>query len=282
MDAEVAAFLQYLREEKGYSANTIAAYQTDLAQLTQFIAAEKRKGMGQSYSDLLKSYLLKLKEKRYSLATMARKIASAKSFFRFLVQSGKLAQNPAQNLPAPQVKRHSFLALTAAEYHSLLAEAKRLSTPESKRDVMMLELLYATGLRISELVSLNVGDVDLEQSCLRLSSGRQVPLEPHVRELLAHFLKKDRLELLYDEAEQAVFLNRRGRRLTRQGLWQIIKNYAAKIGLEAKVTPRALRHSFAKRKLQGGIDLSQLQQLLGHAYISSTKVYKESLSRQEG
>jgi len=276
MNLDIDAFLQYLTKEKGYSQNTVAAYRNDLTQMVAFIAEEQAKGIIQSYNELLKSYLLKLREKRYSVATTARKVASAKSFFKFMVDSGKMKENPTQNLPSPQVSRHALRFLSPSEYQKLLAETAKLSTPEAKRDAVMLELLYATGLRISELVSLNVKNIDLEQNCVHIDSRRRVPFDHRLRLILGKFVRSDRLDLLYDEKEEALFLNRRGKRLTRQGFWQIIKGYASKAGLGDKVTPQTLRHSFARRKLQSGTELRQLQQLLGHAYISSTRVYKQS------
>jgi len=276
MKLDVDAFLQYLTREKGYSQNTVAAYRNDLTQMAAFITAERAKGIITSYDGLLKSYLLKLREKRYSVATTARKVASAKSFFKFMVDSGRMKENPTQNLPSPQVSRHALRFLSPSEYQKLLAEPAKLSTPEAKRDVVMLELLYATGLRISELVALNVKDIDLKQNCVHINSKRLVPFDHRLSLTLENFLRNDRLDLLYDEREEALFLNRRGQRLTRQGFWQIIKSYASKAGLGDKVTPQTLRHSFARRKLQSGTELRQLQQLLGHAYISSTRVYKQS------
>lgn len=276
---DIDTFLQYLAREKGYSQNTVAAYRNDLTQMAAFIAAEQAKDSIRSYDELLKSYLLNLREKRYSAATTARKVASARSFFKFMVDSGRMRRNPTENLPAPHVSRHSLRFLSSSEYDRLLAGAAGLSTPEARRDVVMLELLYATGLRISELVSLNVADIDVEQRRVHINSGRQVPFDRGLSMLLGNFLRNDRLDLLYDEAEQALFLNRRGKRLTRQGFWQIIKDYASRAGLGGRVTPRTLRHTFARHKLQDGADLRQLQQLLGHAYISSTRVYRQSPSR---
>jgi integrase/recombinase XerD len=280
MKLDIDAFLQYLTRDKGYSQNTLAAYRNDLTQMAAFITAEQAKGIITSYTDLLKSYLLKLREKRYSVATTARKVASAKSFFKFMVDSGRMRENPTQNLPSPQVTKHALNFLSPSEYQQLLAEAAKLPTPEAKRDAVMLELLYATGVRISELVALNVKNIDLEQNCVHINSKRQVPFEHRTSQILGNFLRSDRLDLLYDEKEEALFLNRRGKRLTRQGFWQIIKGYASKAGLGGKVTPQTLRHSFARRKLQNGIELRQLQQLLGHAYISSTRVYKQSAPRR--
>ena len=280
MKLDIEAFLQYLTKDKGYSQNTLAAYRNDLTQMVAFISTEQAKGIITSYGELLKSYLLKLREKRYSVATTARKVASTKSFFRFMVDSGRMRENPAQHLPSPQVSRRALKFLSPSEYQKLLAEAAKLSTPEAKRDAVMLELLYATGLRITELVSLNTENIDLERNCVRIDAKRQVPFEHRLGLILGSFLRSDRLDLLYDESEQALFLNRRGKRLTRQGFWQIIKGYASRAELSGKVTPQTLRHSFARRKLQNGVELNQLQRLLGHAYISSTRIYKQPAPRR--
>ena len=280
MKRDIEAFLQYLTKDKGYSQNTLAAYRNDLAQMAAFIDAERAKGIITSYDGLLKSYLLKLREKRYSVATTARKVASAKSFFKFMVDSGRMKENPAQSLPSPQVSKRALKFLSPSEYQKLLGEAAKLSTPEARRDAVMLELLYATGLRIGELVALNTGNIDLERNYVSIDSKRQVPFDDRLRPVLGNFLRNDRLDLLYDESEQALFLNRRGKRLTRQGFWQIIKGYASRAGLSGKVTPQTLRHSFARRKVQNGVELNQVQRLLGHAFISSTRIYRQPAPRR--
>ena len=281
MKEDIKAFLECLATKKNCSQSTLAAYRNDLNQLMAYIEAERAKEIIKPSGELLKSYLLNLRERRYSTATVARKVASARSFFKFMVDSGKLRENPTKNLISPRVSKHPPKFLSPPEYHCLLAEPKKLSTPEARRDVVMLELLYATGLRASELVSLNVKDIDLERSCVHCAHGsskRQIPLDHHINQILRNFLEDARLDLLYDEQEQALFLNRRGGRLTRQGFWQIVKNHASKAGLSAKITPHTLRHSFAARKLQSGADLQSIQRALGHAYISSTRIYKQSSS----
>ncbi len=279
MRQDIDAFLEYLTKKKGCSQNTLAAYHNDLNQLASYVAAERAGGIIKSTDDLLKGYLINLRGKGYSAATTARKVASVKSFLKFMIESGKLKENPLRNLVSPQVNRRPPRFLSPTEYSRLLAEPAKSQSPEAKRNVVMLEFLYATGLRASELVSLNVKDIDLEQSCLHFAhsnSRRQVHFDDRIARLLKNFLKNDRLDLLYDEQEKALFLNRRGGRLTRQGFWQIVKNYAGKAGLGNKVTPQTLRHSFAARKIQSGADLQSIQKALGHAYISSTRVYKQA------
>lgn len=281
MKQDIAAFLEHLASTRGSSQNTISAYHNDLNQLAEFVEAERAKGILSSQEDLLMAYLVHLKGKGYSPATSARKVASARSFFKYMVEMGKLRENPVRNLATPTVNKKAPRVLTHAEFSRLLDVPKALSTPEAGRDVVMIELLYATGLRATEVVSLQMSDVDLSTStlyCRSANSRRQIPLSAPVVELLRDYITNGRLDLLYNEKETALFLNRRGNQLTRQGFWQIVKNYAARAGLGERVTPHTLRHSFAVRKVQSGADLRTLQQALGHAYISSTRVYRQPLS----
>lgn len=278
MRKDVGTFLEYLADSKGCSQNTLAAYSNDLNQLMTFIETNKGDGAIDSNDELMKGYLFNLRDRKYSSATVARKIASAKSFFKFMVDVGKSKNNPTRGLLSPRVKRRSPSVLSPSEFRRLLAESAKLSTPEAKRDKVMLELLYATGLRVSELISLDTKDINSEQRYLYCSHGnskRRIPFDSYIAKLLRDFINGARFELLYDEGEKALFLNRLGKRLTRQGFWEIVKNYASKAGLGGKVTPRILRHSFAACKLQTGAELRDVQQLLGHVYISSTKVYEQ-------
>ena len=281
MKQEIAAFLDYLTRTRGSSQNTVAAYHNDLTQLADFVASEQAKGISASREQLLMAYLAHLKGKGYSPATSARKVASARSFFKYLVETGQLAENPIRNVVSPQVSKKAPRVLTQAEYLQLLAVPQSLSSPEARRDTVMLELLYATGLRATEVVSLQLRDVDLEHSTLSCHQGkthRQLHLSQEMCQMLRDYVSNGRLDLLYNEKETALFLNRRGHQLTRQGFWQIVKNYAVRAGLGDRVTPHTLRHSFAVRKMQSGADLRSVQQALGHAYISSTRVYKQPLS----
>lgn len=281
MKQDIAAFLDYLIASRGSSPNTVAAYNNDLTQLADFIESEQAKGINAPREQMLFSYLAHLKSKGYSAATSARKVASARSFFKYLVEIGRLKENPIRNVVSPTVNKKAPRVLTPEEYAQLLAVPKSLATPEARRDVVMLEVLYATGLRATEVVSLKLDDVDLAHSVLYCRHGkahRKVPLSPETCELLRGFVNDDRLDLLYFEDEQALFLNRRGHQLTRQGFWQIVKNYALKAGLGDRVTPHTLRHTFAVRRMQSGADLRAVQEALGHAYISSTRVYKQPLS----
>ncbi|MFW6150001.1 MAG: tyrosine-type recombinase/integrase [Chloroflexota bacterium] len=278
MERDIEAFLKYLSSTKGCSSNTVAAYRNDLSQLETYLeSGRSSSSTGHSLDELLKGYLIDLRGKGYSMATAARKVASAKSFFRYLVETGKIKENPLRNLVSPQVAKRPPRYLTVADYRRLVAEPARLNTPEARRDVVMLELLYATGLRASELISLDVDDLDASNNCIHCGRGtsrRRVALNGYARDLVADFVTNGRLDLLCNEKEKALFLNRRGGRLTRQGFWQIIKNYASRAGLGDKVTPQTLRHTYAARRMQGGADIRSLQQDLGHAFLSSTRIYR--------
>jgi len=275
-------FLNYLVVEKGFSENTKLAYQNDLHQLASFVEEEAaRRGTIPPWAAFdrqsMLRYLLELKERRYAATTVARKVAAIKSFFAFLVAEGILRDNPTRDVPSPKVGKSLPRPISIAQARLLLEQPSKLSTPEAKRDRAMLELLYATGMRASELVALDLADIDIEGGYVRcFGKGHKERLIPIYRQaalVLKEYLTEARPHLVRNSEEKALFLNRRGERLTRQGLWQILKGYAKEAGLEAQVTPHTLRHSFATHMLSGGADLRSVQELLGHANISTTQVY---------
>jgi len=284
MEEYIKSFLDYLVKEKRYSPNTLAAYHSDLTQLATYLKSQDSEGDiglhgARLSAEVLAGYLRSLRERKYTPSTVARKVAAAKAFLRFMVETGKLRSDLAPNLASPQVSRSLPAPLSVSEVRRLLAEPAKLSTLEAKRDKAMLELLYATGLRASELMALDVKDIDLRSGRVRCagrnSRTRVVPIDQHIVQAVSEYIDIVRPELLSNEQEPALFLNRRGERLTRQGFWQIVQGYADKAGLSAKVTPRSLRHSFATHKLKGGADLESVQELLGHAHISTTRAYKQ-------
>jgi integrase/recombinase XerD len=275
-------FLNYLALEKGFSENTIAAYRNDLQQLAGFAEKEVAKGgtipsWAAFDRQLMLLYLTELKEKRYAATTVARKVAAVKSFFGFLVAEGMIKENPTRDVPSPRVGKALPKPISIAQARLLIEQPSKQSTPDAKRDRAMLELLYATGMRVSELVSLNLVDIDVDGGYVRcFGKGHKERLIPIYRQailVLKEYLSEGRPHLVHNSEEKALFLNRRGERLTRQGLWQILKGYAKEAGLEARVTPHTLRHSFATHMLSGGADLRSVQELLGHANISTTQVY---------
>jgi len=282
MGEEIKSFLNHLSVERGFSDNTIYAYRNDLNQLASFVAETTRyQGDNPEWStvdrNLLISYILDLKERNYASATVARKVAAVKSFFGFMVSDGILSSDPTENLSSPKVGKSLPKPLSVAEVEALLAEPAKDSTPEAKRDVAMIELLYAAGMRVSELVSLNMGDVNLEAGFVRcLGKGakeRIIPIHQQAVKAVDEYMVAARPRLLRGEEEEALFLNRRGERLTRQGFWLILKAHAKAAGIKRAVTPHTLRHSFATHILSGGADLRAVQELLGHANISSTQIY---------
>jgi len=275
-------FLNYLAVEKGYSENTIAAYRNDLYRLAEFIEEEAARSgaippwAGFDRQSMLR-YLLSLKERGYVPSTQARKVAAVKSFFDFMVAEGIMKTSPTEGVTSPKVGKSLPKPISVSEARRLIEQPSKLSTPEAKRDKAMLELLYASGMRVSELVSLNLADVDTKGGYVRCfgkgHKERLIPIAPQAALTLEEYVNEARLQLTPNIDETALFLNRRGERLTRQGLWQILKGYAKEAGLEAQITPHTLRHSFATHMLSGGADLRSVQQLLGHANISTTQVY---------
>jgi len=278
----VKAFLNYLAIEKGFSANTVGAYRNDLDQLAGFIeGAASAKGFKAEWTsvdrNLLISYIIDLKDRNYSSATVARKVAAVKSFFAFLVAERKIQNDPTENISSPKVNKSLPKPLSLTEIDALLAAPAKSSTPEAMRDAAMLELLYAGGMRVSELMDLNVNDINLKAGFVRClgkgSKERIIPVHDRAVRSVKEYISEARPHLLKGKEEQALFLNRRGDRLTRQGFWLILKGHAKTAGIKKAVTPHTLRHSFATHILNGGADLRAVQELLGHANISSTQIY---------
>ncbi|HEY97296.1 MAG TPA: site-specific tyrosine recombinase XerD [Dehalococcoidia bacterium] len=283
-------FLNYLTVEKGYSDNTINAYRNDLMALADFAEKElSREGPGVTWKKFTRqnmlTYLLFLKERGYVPTTIARKVAAARSFFGFMVAEGAIKSDPTENLSSPSVGKALPKPIPINQVRLLLEQPAKLTTSEAKRDRAMLELLYASGMRISELVALNMGDVNMEGDYFVRCFGkgrkeRIVPLYEGVIKLVKEYVDKERPKLLRNKKDNALFLNARGERLTRQGFWQKLKEYAKSAGLDQKISPHTLRHSFATHMLNGGADLRSVQELLGHANISTTQVYTHLTTEQ--
>jgi integrase/recombinase XerD len=280
MKEQVEQFLTYITEEKGYSSNTLAAYRNDLSQFTAFLEPRVDR-WEQVTQSLIVDYIMVMKaEQEYASSTVARKVAAIKSFFHYLVDQGKLEDDPTATLDSPKVRKRLPKAIAKADVERLLAEPAREQTPKALRDRALLEVLYATGLRVTELVSLNVADVNLASATVRVvrpksKPERIVPIHERAIEPLQDYLERGRIQLLRDPKETALFLNHRGRRLTRQGLWLIVKHYVHEVGIVEDVTPHTLRHTFATRLVERKADLEYVQELLGHANISTTQVYTQ-------
>jgi integrase/recombinase XerD len=273
-------FLVFLAVEKGASSNTIAAYKNDLQQLADYIGSH---GNSKTWQKLIRSdiqdFILDLKERGYTETSVARKVAAVRSFFAFLAAEGSINANPTEGLSSPRVGKALPKAITPNEVDELLEQPARRSTPEARRDRAMLELLYATGMRVTELVSLNMENLNMDPRspfvrCVgKGAKERSIPIHEHALEALSGYLEEGRPLMVRDRAEFALFVNRRGERLTRQGFWLILKGYAKSANLGGDVTPHTLRHSFATHMLRGGMPLRNVQEMLGHANISTTQVY---------
>ncbi len=281
MREAILKFLDYISEQKGYSDNTFAAYRNDLSQFVAYLEG-KVTSWEEIDRDILMGYIMLMKsEQEYASSTVARKVAAIKSFFHYLVESGKLQDDPTATLDSPKVRKRLPKAISPDDMERLLSEPAREQTPKALRDRALLELLYATGLRVTELVSLNVDDVSLASSTVRVmrprgQQERIIPIHDRAIGPTQEYLERGRVQLLRSPEETALFLNHRGQRLTRQGLWLIVKHYVRETGIIEEVTPHTLRHTFAAHLLDKKAELEYVQQILGHANISTTQVYTQS------
>jgi integrase/recombinase XerD len=284
MERTVNSFLQHLVVERGFTQNTLDAYSNDLNQFREFVTdnleSDGREEVWRLVDiNLLNSYISELRDNRgYRDTTTARKVAAVRSFFGYLSRNGFITSDPTENLGAPRVGRTVPKFITEAEVKQLLATAADTGTPEGRRDASILELLYATGLRVSEMVALNVQDIDFEEGFIRTwgkgSKERIVYVYPEALANVRAYIGGARVELLGNKrGETALYVNQRGERLTRQWVWNILKASAKKAGIDTKITPHTLRHSFATHLLQNGASLRHVQELLGHSNISTTQVY---------
>lgn len=295
MQEHVDRFLFVLQTERGFSLNTVAAYRNDLQQFRLYLAQpapEDRQPPVDSWNELtdghLTSYLLHLRSRDYASSTVARKTAAIKSFCHFLLNEGVMRADPAAQMASPKVDKYMPRAITPDEVAQLLAQptsGEDGHRPEALRDQAMLETLYATGMRVSELVALNLDDLDERRTCVHCAgkAGRErdIPLSASAVEAVGIYLEDGRPAIApaANDGHDALFLNHRGKRLTRQGFWLILKSYAQQAGI-ADITPHTLRHSFATHALRHGANLRDVQQVLGHVSISTTQVYRHLAATQ--
>jgi integrase/recombinase XerD len=267
-------FISHLRVERGLADNTIQSYSRDLLRFFQFLEGRRRSPLQATQDDIM-DYMSTL-QKALSIRSCARNLSALKMFFRFLVSEGKIQGSPARLLGAPKLPRKLPGVLTPDEVDMLLSQPDP-SNHRGQRDKAMLELLYATGLRVSELVGLKMSNINLEAGFVRMvgkgSKERMVPMGTKALEVIKGYLSEARGKLLKNRSSSYLFLNSRGTGLTRQGFWKLIKKYGKKAGIKKEITPHKLRHSFASHLLEGGADLRSVQVMLGHADISTTQIY---------
>jgi len=275
MDLLIEEYLDYLGVERGLAANTLESYGRDLRQFSAYIKSRNASFGELDRLDIL-TYLDGIKKQGKSTATVSRSLASIRSFFKFLSHEGKISTDPAAELDSPKVEKKLPSVLSLQDVEALLYKPDN-TTPGGIRDRAMFEVLYATGIRVTELVSLTMSDVNLEAGFIKcLGKGnkeRIVPLGSVAIKALHTYLTTGRTKLVRSREVRSLFVNHHGRQLTRQGFWKLLKKYARESGIDANITPHTLRHSFATHLLENGADLRSVQEMLGHADISTTQIY---------
>ncbi|WP_444640522.1 tyrosine recombinase [Caproiciproducens sp. R1] len=273
-------FSNYLVNKKAVSANTLDSYIRDVGHFLSFLDENGLGDPAQADSDFINKYVANLTELKKSNATITRNVASIRCFYQYLIITGQTDSNPAKAVKLEKTVKKLPQILTGKEIELLLSQP---DTQESKgcRDKAMLELLYATGIRASELVDLNIQDINIHTgmlSCKNDKSERLIPVYPTAVNAISEYIIRVRSLIITPDGGQALFTNLNGRRLTRQGFWKIVKGYAEKAGIVKEITPHTLRHSFALHLLENGAELKDIQMMLGHADISSTQVYVHLLN----
>lgn len=276
METQIENYVDYLNSVKHSSANTIASYRRDLKKLCAYLDKKGCHDVKDISSTDLNSYVLNMESNGMSTATISRSIASIKSFFLFLLKNGEIKEDCADALKPPKIEKKPPETLTIEEINLLLDQPSRL-IPKEIRDKAMLELLYATGMRVSELINLKVTDVNLTMNyilCRDVGKERVIPIENVAKMALENYMKSVRDGIC--NGSMFLFTNMKGQPMTRQGFWKLIKSYAAKAGIDKDITPHMIRHSFASHLVSNGADLKAVQELLGHSDISTTQIYLQS------
>lgn len=281
MSELLLAYEDFLKIEKRASANTVSSYLRDV---NQFAAAMDGKGveLTQVVAQDVEDYASSLMKRGKSPATVTRSVASIKSFYTCLIGKGYVGQNPAKSVSPAKVERKLPQVLTSKEVE-LFLEQPECTDLKGYRDRAMLELLYATGIRVSELIELDIDDLNLPGGVLKcFSKGKEriIPLYPAAIRALAEYINNIRPQLVDSVDETALFVNMSGERMSRQGFWKLIKYYQEKAGIQKDITPHTLRHSFAAHLLENGADLRSIQEMLGHADISSTQIYSKLINQK--
>ncbi len=279
MEEQIQDFIDYLRRVKKTSENTVLSYERDLKKMAAFMEEKGVSDISKITEDELTEYERSLKEQHFAASSITRHNASIKALFRYLMENGKIDENPAQKLKNPRIEKTDVRVLSTVEIENLLSQDFG-DDPKGKRDKAMMELMYATGLKTSEVINLKLSNVDLGISCIRLagsgksSKERLIPYGRKAKEALNEYLLDGRKELLSGEEDhETLFLNCSGTPMSRQGLWKIIKTYVKKAGVNSDITPFTLRHSFAVHLVDNGADVSSVQELMGYSDSNTISRY---------
>lgn len=277
MEEFILQFIEYLSVERGFSQNTLISYKRDLEQFLRFLLKNKIDSWEKIDEEVFSRFKISLKNRGFSTSTVSRKIYAIKTFYRFLLQEGKIIYDPTSELSAPKTLKKLPSVLTVPDVEKLLDASYKESKVKDLRDRAILEVLYATGIRVSELISLTLEDINLEVGYLKVfgkgNKERIVPLGKKSIEAIKEYLQNSRPVLIKEKKHEFLFVNNRGNKLTRQGVFFLIKFYSKKAGINKKITPHTLRHSFATHLLERGADLRSVQEMLGHSNISTTQIY---------
>lgn len=275
MEQAVEQFITYLHNVKKTSANTEMSYRRDLKKVAAFLNANGLTDLVNVKEADLKSYIVFMNEQHFAAATVSRNIASIKAFFHFLNQEKIIDRDISEGLKAPKIEKKMPEILTTQEVVRLLEQPSG-DSPKEVRDKAMLELLYATGIRVTELITLRISEVNLPMSfivCKDAHKERVIPFGMAAKNALVKYLTKAREEMVEDKSSDILFANCSGSPMSRQGFWKLIKYYSKKAGITADITPHTLRHSFAAHLVENGADLRSVQEMLGHSDISTTQIY---------
>ncbi len=276
MEKQIKLFLEFLQNEKKLSDNTLQSYKRDILQYQSYVEENGINYTKVSKEDI-KTYLNYLKQIGKKSSTISRNLASIRSFYQFLIRNRKIKNDPTEEVQSPKVEKRVPSVLTAQEVELLLEQPKDVDL-KGTRDKAMLEFAYATGMRVTEIINLNIENVNLEEGYVICQSGskqRNIPLGSLSLNALKEYIEEARPILIKNEKERSLFVNVNGKRLTRQGFWKIVKYYKEQAHITKDITPHVLRHSFATHLLQNGADLKAIQTMLGHSDISSTQVYMQ-------
>lgn len=278
----IRAYENYLSKVKQASVNTVASYMRDIRQFSEWLQMQGQLGVVDAEQFHISRYISYLQQEGRSGATVSRNLASLKNFYAYLVSSGFLEQTPVQDVHIDRGEKKLPSILTGREIELLLAQPQN-GDAKGCRDKAMLEILYATGIRVSELIELNINDVNMETGMIRCNGTkktRSIPLYPGALRALGLYLRDVRPGMIADPEEKALFVNVSGVRMSRQGFWKIMKYYQSAAHIDKEITPHTLRHSFAVHLLENGADLGSLQELMGHSDISSTQIYTQMVNQK--